>query len=476
MCISVRNRRKIFVGLLLAAPLLVCSFWLLYTTPTLNKAKGPRISRQESLPNDVLKNPASSLMYQTNASQKAEKPKELTKEPSGKTVPPKRTVTVKETLSTKETVPVKPTTCEKRIAIFKPSPGFRHWREFGDLDDRFNRAKKHNPSKTPITFRLQCPEQQCEVEVIATLRHDLLEECDGIIVNLDKLPNAPRLQKGALTALTDKTKWFLFAIESADRYHHWLNKDFTEIMFQYSMTYHSESEVPHPYSRYVPNKPMNTEMRNWSEGKSGLVAWMSSSCGDAPWPRFAYAKKLQTLLPIDMYGKCGTLHCGEFLSGKPSYMNAPCMKTLGKYKFYLALENTECDEYITEKFWDNSLRAGTVPIVYGGSREAYKRVAPPNSFIHISDFASMEKLAEYIRYLDKNDDKYNEYFAWRNKGHIELVYPPLNVSDFMCRMVPLMNDDPVPFRKVKDTEMFHSCIHKPMVGKGVPLENWEPRT
>ena len=34
------------------------------------------------------------------------------------------------------------------------------------------------------------------------------------------------------------------------------------------------------------------------------------------------------------------------------------------YKFYLAFENSDCNHYITEKFW-NALANGVVPIVYG---------------------------------------------------------------------------------------------------------------
>ena len=37
-----------------------------------------------------------------------------------------------------------------------------------------------------------------------------------------------------------------------------------------------------------------------------------------------------------------------------------------KYKFYLAFENSyHCNDYISEKFWRNSLGQGAVPIVYG---------------------------------------------------------------------------------------------------------------
>ena len=43
---------------------------------------------------------------------------------------------------------------------------------------------------------------------------------------------------------------------------------------------------------------------------------------------------------------------------------------IGSYKFYLAFENAiHCTDYVSEKFWRNSLRAGAVPIVYGPNKD-----------------------------------------------------------------------------------------------------------
>jgi len=49
---------------------------------------------------------------------------------------------------------------------------------------------------------------------------------------------------------------------------------------------------------------------------------------------------------VDMMGKCNTTH------GDPCNKAYRCtMDIKAKYKFYLAFENTECRDYITEKFW-----------------------------------------------------------------------------------------------------------------------------
>lgn len=83
----------------------------------------------------------------------------------------------------------------------------------------------------------------------------------------------------------------------------------------------------------------------------------------------------------------------------------------GKYKFYLAFENAICKDYITEKFF-GILGLDMVPVVFGGAN--YSEIAPPHSYIDVKDFSSVEKLADYLKTLDRDDAKYNEYFWWRD--------------------------------------------------------------
>ena len=80
-----------------------------------------------------------------------------------------------------------------------------------------------------------------------------------------------------------------------------------------------------------------------------------------------------------------------------------------KYKYYLAFENSNCVDYITEKFWD-SLKHKVLPIVMGARVEDYQAVAPPNSFLHVDSFAGPEELAEHLKYLDENPRDYNKHF------------------------------------------------------------------
>lgn len=116
------------------------------------------------------------------------------------------------------------------------------------------------------------------------------------------------------------------------------------------------------------------------------------------------------------------------------------------HKFYLAFENSQhCRDYITEKFWINSLRHGAVPVVFGPLKEDLLKVAPPNSFIFVEDFKSPKKLTEYLLFLDKHEEEYVKYFQWRENEsetreycikqikedhpHIELQDPAVTLCD-----------------------------------------------
>lgn len=87
------------------------------------------------------------------------------------------------------------------------------------------------------------------------------------------------------------------------------------------------------------------------------------------------------------------------------------------YKFYLAFENSNCRDYITEKFFETGLGHSILPIVMGAPRGDYKKYAPDRSYLHVEDFKSPKELAEYLHILDKNDDLYNTYFGYKGKNN-----------------------------------------------------------
>ena len=85
-------------------------------------------------------------------------------------------------------------------------------------------------------------------------------------------------------------------------------------------------------------------------------------------------------------------------------------------KFYFAFENSNCTDYVTEKF-ANSLKVFAIPVV-NGFRESYERLVP-GSFIHVKDFGNTENLARYLDYLLQNETAFMEYHKWRTHTSLE---------------------------------------------------------
>ncbi|CAG8603487.1 7583_t:CDS:2, partial [Racocetra fulgida] len=80
---------------------------------------------------------------------------------------------------------------------------------------------------------------------------------------------------------------------------------------------------------------------------------------------------------------------------------------LSKYPFYLAIENCQEKDYSTEKFWI-AFDLGIVPIIWGApNTRSY--LPHPKSAIFIEDFQDTKALADYLKYLAKNETAYLEY-------------------------------------------------------------------
>lgn len=123
--------------------------------------------------------------------------------------------------------------------------------------------------------------------------------------------------------------------------------------FNWTATYRRDSDIVAPYEKFVkynaqPLKYHTIPHRNYAEGKTKKVAWFVSNC-HATNQRLEYAKQLSKYIQVDIYGKCGDKKCPR---GKDS-----CSEMLNKdYKFYLAFENSNCRDYITEKFFYTGLQ------------------------------------------------------------------------------------------------------------------------
>ena len=151
--------------------------------------------------------------------------------------------------------------------------------------------------------------------------------------------------------------------------------------------------------------------------KKKQIFWLVSDC-ETDNKREEYAKKLNNYIPVDIYGQCPwketsniTIERGTKKENKEAMANLQ-----NQYKFYLAFENSNCYDYVTEKFF-RTLGHGLIPIVMGGAKN-YEKFAPHKSYINVNDYESPEKLAQHLKYLDEHDNAYLKYFNWMNNYDI----------------------------------------------------------
>ncbi|XP_071107003.1 alpha-(1,3)-fucosyltransferase 10-like [Haliotis cracherodii] len=193
-------------------------------------------------------------------------------------------------------------------------------------------------------------------------------------------------------------------------------------LFNYTSTFKRESSYPITTQYLVGTEWLestqyliSTGQKNKHQKKLAPLMYAHSDC-DVPSDRDHYVKMLQKYIKVDSYGTC--LHNKDL----PEHLKDPIQgmdhkdfyKLAAKYKFSLAMENGICDDYITEKVW-RPLMVGSLPVVMGSPK--IKELLPSNhSAIIVDDFSSVKELADYLKYLNKNDAEYEKYFKWKETG------------------------------------------------------------
>lgn len=151
-----------------------------------------------------------------------------------------------------------------------------------------------------------------------------------------------------------------------------------------------------------------------SQGGLASVVYIQSGCSP-PSDRDAYVAQLMKYIKVDSYGKC--LHNKDL---PPKYVDPLTMddkgfhKIMAQYKFTISMENAICDDYITEKLW-RPMILGSVPI-YRGSPKVVDWMPNNHSIILIDNFKTPKELADYITWLDNNDEEYLKYLEYKEVG------------------------------------------------------------
>jgi len=244
----------------------------------------------------------------------------------------------------------------------------------------------------------------------------------------------PQLKYGRWMFLPKKLPgqlWVAWSMESEENHPLLRHPRFMK-RFDLTMTYRRTADIP---VSYLPNdKSLVRGLRQPLPPKISeplVAAFVSSSCNRSR--RQEYMRELTRCLPIASYG--------SFLRNRTladDQGRASKLETIARYKFTLAFENSCCEDYVTEKFYD-PLLAGSVPIYLGAPN--VEQFAPgEHSFINTANFPAPKHLAEYLRALDGDDAAYQAYFVWKEKPYRAefqnlLAFSRVTTAERLCEMI-----------------------------------------
>lgn len=238
----------------------------------------------------------------------------------------------------------------------------------------------------------------CSTPAVFTHDRAALTTADAVVFHL------PTLDHSAFDALRKPRGqlWVGWSMES-DVMHPDIRRKRLRRRLDLSMTYERTSDVwcPYLYPSVVPEllrpPPPKTQ--------PAPVVWLQSNANDKS-GRKPYAAELARRVWIDSYGSVGRTRDERIERGRRHEV-----ALYGQYKFTLAFENSYAPDYVTEKFW-HPLAAGSVP-VYRGTADIADLAPADHCYIDARDFSSATELGAYLDHLDRHDDEYAAFHAWR---------------------------------------------------------------
>ncbi|KAA3468057.1 glycoprotein 3-alpha-L-fucosyltransferase A-like [Gossypium australe] len=171
--------------------------------------------------------------------------------------------------------------------------------------------------------------------------------------------------------------------------------------FEIVMTTSLSSDVPVGYFSWAEYDIMAPVI---PKSEKALAAAFISNCIATNFRLEALMELEKENIKIDSYGLCHRNRDG----------GVDKVEILKRYKFSLAFENSNEEDYVTEKFFQ-SLVAGSVPVVIGAPN--IEDFAPSSdSYLHIKDLKDVRSIAEQMKYLAGNPDAYNRLLRWKQEG------------------------------------------------------------
>ncbi|KAI8436007.1 hypothetical protein MSG28_004143 [Choristoneura fumiferana] len=140
-----------------------------------------------------------------------------------------------------------------------------------------------------------------------------------------------------------------------------------------------------------------------------LVAILVSNCIKS---RMKFIQELNEYINVDIHGACATNK----------------------------VTRNRCRQYLTEKGFNHAYGKGAIPVILGPPIEDCDKLLPPNSFLHVDNYESLEHLAWDMIAISENKTRLLSYHAWRNDFKIVNEHGYFgNKSFHLCRLCEALN-------------------------------------
>ncbi|XP_072931546.1 4-galactosyl-N-acetylglucosaminide 3-alpha-L-fucosyltransferase FUT6-like [Epargyreus clarus] len=301
------------------------------------------------------------------------------------------------------------------------------------------------------------PLSQCSVKnCVFTGNNTLLDTVDAVVVHIQKgeFPKTVhRNRDQRWIFLNDESPMNAFSMSSS-------RPKLSQLanLFNWSMTYRSDADIPVPYGRTValPKSPdiiddLTKLIPNWSKKRRDVLPTvLMSNCGVSY--RMKYLKELKQHIEVDVHGKCSDKN----KKSCPGHFKADC-ELMSQYLFYLVFENSKCKEYLTEKSFYHAYSKGAIPVFLGPPLEDCEKLLPPNSFLHVDNFQYPKDLAEEMVRIANDQDRLLSFHQWRANFEVRNEHGYFGSRSFhLCRVCEALNynDEKEKVYSEKDLEEF----------------------
>lgn len=272
-----------------------------------------------------------------------------------------------------------------------------------------------------------CLYNNCSVQLILVKISGTVEDADAVVFQGNRMP------KGRIKR-RDPQQVFVFLNNEPPNYVQLTNLSmpYFKNYFNWTMTYRNDSDIPMPYGAIIPREYVNNEMahgKNYSaiyRSKTKSALWIVSHCHTTS-NREKYVDAMANHTTIDQFGQCNNNNVQRSIQLMDQLSS--------QYKFYLALENSLCRDYVTEKAFDWFAR-DVVIVVRGGCD--YVRVLPKGTYIDAGNFDTPVALAKYLTELAANENEYIEYL--RRKDTYYVVKEQEMVQKGFCTLCERLNN------------------------------------